>query len=169
MASNVMFDLTIPATPTARLRAAAGFTLVELISVIAIIAILAALAIPAYSSYISKARVVRAIAEIRVLEQAITLYDSDNNHFPGTLGEIGYASLVDPWGHPYQYLDIADGGVKGKGKLRRDKAINPLNSDYDLFSMGEDGTFKTQLNAKESLDDIVRARDGAFVDLASKF
>ncbi len=150
-------------------RAGAGFTLVELISVIAIIAILSAITIPAYGVYITKAQIARTIAEIRMMEKEITIYLSDAGHLPDTLGDIGQGNLMDPWGHPYQYLNIADGGIKGKGKLRRDGAINPLNTDYDLYSMGKDGESKLPLNLKESLDDIVRARDGSFVGLAENF
>jgi general secretion pathway protein G len=151
------------------LRADDGYTLVELICVVAIIAILAAIAIPSYSAYITNVRNKRCMAEMHMLEQEITLYNDDNGHLPDTLADIGRDTLMDPWGHQYQYLNIADGGVKGKGKLRRDKNINPLNSDYDLFSMGKNGTFKKQLDAVESKDDIVRAYDGAFLDLAAKF
>ena len=119
--------------------------------------------------YITKAQIARTIAEIRMMEKEITIYQSDTGHLPDTLGDIGQANLMDPWGHPYQYLNIADGGIKGKGKLRRDGAINPLNTDYDLYSMGKDGESKLPLNLKESLDDIVRARDGSFVGLAENF
>ena len=45
----------------------------------------------------------------------------------------------------------------------------PLNTDYDLYSMGRDGKSKTPLTASESHDDIVRALDGEFVGLASEF
>jgi general secretion pathway protein G len=55
------------------------------------------------------------------------------------------------------------------GKLRRDRFINPLNTDYDLYSMGRDGESSTNLNAKSSWDDIVRIKDGLFVGLATVF
>jgi general secretion pathway protein G len=150
-------------------EAAEGFTLVELITAMAIIAILAAIAIPSYGAYINKARISVAISDMRMLEIKINAYRSDMGYLPATLNDIGSGALLDPWKHPYVYLNIEDGGVKGKGKLRRDRKINPLNTDYDLYSVGADGDSKTQLNAKESLDDIVRARDGAFLDLAEKF
>ena len=40
---------------------------------------------------------------------------------------------------------------------------------FTLYSMGQDGQSKTNLNAKESLDDIVRANNGSFIGLASDF
>lgn len=169
MASDNCFCLDKPASSVCSQKAEDGFTLIELISVVAIIAILAAIAIPSYGAYITKARITRTIVELRMLEQEITIYKTDVRHLPDSLGDIGHGGLNDPWGTPYQYLNIADGGIKGKGKLRRDRAINPLNTDYDLYSMGKDRESKTNLNAKQSQDDIVRARDGAFIDLAEKF
>ncbi|MDD2899618.1 MAG: prepilin-type N-terminal cleavage/methylation domain-containing protein [Desulfuromonadaceae bacterium] len=150
-------------------KAEGGYTLVELLSVVAIIAILAAISIPAYSAYISKVRIERTIEEIRTLQSEIALYLTDVDHLPDTLADIHRSDLKDPWGHPYEYLRIDGGGVKGKGKLRRDRFLNPLNTDYDLYSMGADGKSKTNLNAKESEDDIVRILGGNYIGLASKF
>ncbi|MHB8120514.1 MAG: prepilin-type N-terminal cleavage/methylation domain-containing protein [Desulfuromonadaceae bacterium] len=169
MASDNRFYHNKPLASTYGQRTAGGFTLVELLSVIAIIAILAAMSIPAYAAYVTKARIGRTIAEIRMLEKEITVFQTDKGPLPETLGDIGFGALNDPWGTPYQYLRIADSDIAGKGKLRRDRAINPLNTDYDLYSMGPDRKTSTNLNAKDSLDDIVRARDGAFIDLAEKF
>jgi general secretion pathway protein G len=95
--------------------------------------------------------------------------DKTDPGLPDSLAVLGYGNLLDPWGHPYQYLKIAGGDVNGKGKLRRDRFLNPLNTDYDLYSLGPDGDSKTNLNAKESRDDIVRANSGAFIGVASDF
>jgi general secretion pathway protein G len=157
------------AAPAGLQKTEYGFTLVELIVAVAIISILAAIAIPSYAEYINKALVNRTIVEIRLLGTEITAYQVNEGHLPDTLVDIGRGSLTDPWGHPYKYLNIADGGTKGKGKLRRDRFINPLNTDYDLYSMGADGDSKTNLNAKESRDDILRAKDGLFIGLAWDF
>ncbi len=151
------------------LAAKEGFTLVEMIVVVAIIAILAAIAIPSYAAYIRKARIDRCIAEIMMMQQGIVTYTTDNGRQPDSLNDIGQGNVKDPWGSPYQYLNIADGGMKGNGKLRKDRFVNPLNSDYDLYSMGEDGNSKLPLTAKESQDDIIRANNGGFIGLASDF
>jgi len=45
----------------------------------------------------------------------------------------------------------------------------PINSDFDLYSMGKDGRSVAPLTAKDSRDDIVRANDGGYVGLASEF
>jgi general secretion pathway protein G len=68
--------------------------------------------------------------------------------------------------------DKGDEGDKGGGpgeKPRKDRWLKPINSDYDLYSMGRDGESKPNLSAKASRDDIVRANDGEFVGLAYKF
>ena len=53
--------------------------------------------------------------------------------------------------------------------MRKDKNLVPLNADYDLYSKGKDGKSQPPLTAKVSYDDIVRANNGGFVDLASKY
>lgn len=132
-------------------------------------AILVAIGIPAYNDYVNKARVARAVSDIKMLEREIISYKVDNGTFPDSLNDIGYGSLQDPWNNPYKYLNIEDGGGAGKGTLRRDRFLNPLNTDFDLYSTGADGTSQTNLNAKDSRDDVVRATNGGFVGLASYF
>ena len=51
----------------------------------------------------------------------------------------------------------------GVGDFRKDKNLNPLNTDYDLYSVGKEGATASALTAKSSRDDIVRANDGAFI------
>jgi general secretion pathway protein G len=55
------------------------------------------------------------------------------------------------------------------GKIRKDHNLHPLNSEFDLYSMGADGDSKSPLTAKASRDDIIWARDGDFVGLAEDF
>ena len=100
--------------------------------------------------------------EMRLLEKEITSYFIYNKAYPNSLNEIGFGHLLDTWGNPYQYLRIDGGNIKGKGKLRKDRFLVPINSDYDLYSMGEDGKSQTPLTAKASRDDIIRANDGAY-------
>ena len=45
----------------------------------------------------------------------------------------------------------------------------PLNSDYDLYSMGKDGVSSPPITAKPSQDDVIRASNGSYVGLASNF
>jgi len=144
-----------------------GFTLVELLIVVAILGTLSGIAIPVYKNQMEKARIVRARAEIRILEKEITLYEIDSRDLPNTLEDIGRKGFLDPWGKKYKYLNFAN--VKGKGKMRKDRFLVPLNSDFDLYSKGRDGKSKPNLAAKVSYDDIIRANDGAFIGLASEY
>jgi len=144
-----------------------GFTLVELLIVIAILGTLSGIAIPLYNYQIEKARIIRAIAEIRILEKEITLYEIDSGDLPDKLKDIGRKGFLDPWGKKYKYLNFAN--VKGKGKMRKDRFLVPLNSDFDLCSKGRDGKTKPNLAAKVSYDDIIRANDGEYVGIASEY
>ena len=55
------------------------------------------------------------------------------------------------------------------GGARKDKFLVPLNTDYDLYSRGQDGESAGPLTASESKDDVIRALDGRYVGLASDF
>ena len=54
-----------------------GFTLIELMIVIAIIGVLAAIAIPNFNSARKKARQKACVANIKMLENALEMYDMD--------------------------------------------------------------------------------------------
>ena len=156
-----------------------GFSLLELIVIIAIIGILASIAVPAYYSFIEKARVTRAISEIGTLQGEILGWQGVHGTLPLSLDEIGRGGLMDPWGNPYQYLNFdtvdekATGKEKEKGKdeekKRKDHNLHPINDDFDLYSMGKDGDSKAPLTAKVSRDDIIRANNGAYIGIASKY
>ena len=88
---------------------------------------------------------------------------------PDNLAGIGRATLMDPWGRPYQYLKFPDASKGPPAGARRDRFLVPLNSGYDLYSMGLDGETRLPLGSKASLDDVIRANDGGFIGLASKF
>ena len=107
--------------------------------------------------------------DIEDIAQKIDDYSYENGHLPDSLIDIyGYVPL-DPWNNPYEYLRINGGGIKGKGKLRKDKYMVPINSDYDLYSMGADGDSVPPLTASSSRDDIIRAQNGGFFGLAIDF
>ena len=150
----------------ARIRAAAGLTLIEIIMALAILGIVAALAIPVYRGYVAEAMVSTAIEDI--LQMELVLNDAYlENAPPATLAAAGI-NMTDPWGNPYQYLWLR-GNPAGSvnGNRRRDKSMNPVNSDYDLYSMVADGQTAKQFTAAKARDDVVRANDGDFVGLAA--
>jgi general secretion pathway protein G len=161
---------------------ARGFTIIEICIVLVIIGILSAIAVPAYKNYVDRNRVKLCIRNIRLLENAVKIYELEHMRLPNTLSELGTVEFLnqngnsirqsppflDPYGNPFQYLNFAN-EPSGWPNCRRDGVDRPLSLDYDLYSMGADGVTNTKLNHSKSLDDIVRARSGAFVDLASKY
>lgn len=129
--------------------------------VVAIIGVLAAIAIPQYSSYIEQTRYVVVQQQMGQLDREIQGFNILHGKYPDSLNELGIGTMDDPWGNPYQYLNIAN--VKGKGKLRKNRNLVPVNTDYDLYSKGPDGDSKSPFTAKASRDDFVRANNGAFI------
>jgi general secretion pathway protein G len=143
-----------------------GFTMVELLIVIAIVATLVCIAVPVLSSHIDNARNARAMVEIRCLEKDIAAY-AEKGEYPDSLSDVG-RNPPDPWGNAYVYLKIA-GGDAPIGAMRKDRFLVPVNSDYDLYSMGKDEKTGGPFNSPAGGDDIVRANDGGYVGLASDF
>lgn len=158
-------DVHFASMQEGRHKKSSGFTLLELLTTVAIVGALSAIALPLYSNYIEKAKIIRAVSEITTISKSITAYNLDNNMYPQSLTEVGYGSHRDPWGTLYQYLNIQTMGKKGKP--RKDRFGIPINTDYDLYSMGKDGKSKTRINNKASKDDVIRANDGSYIGLAS--
>lgn len=146
-----------------------GFTLIEVLICLAIIGTLALIAVPNYLGYRNRARLAVAITDLRNIQDTIIGYYLDNGEFPETLAKVGVDRLKDPWGNAYQYLRIEGADLKGKGKLRKDHSLVPVNSDFDLYSMGADGESQPPFTAKTSRDDIVRAGDGGYFGYASDY
>ena len=124
-----------------RLHPEAGVTLVEMMVVIVIIGLVTAIVVINVLPAQDTARLEKARADIRVLEQALELYRLDRARYPSV--EEGLNALLrppqnasapvattresyirrlpnDPWGQPYHY------SVPGK------------NGAYDLYSLGAD-------------------------------
>jgi general secretion pathway protein G len=166
-----------PALPGARLpsptlaargkRGASGFTLIELGMAVAIVALLAAIAIPAYQGHVFRVRVAEATSDIKQIEREIERFKTRSGGLPASLADLDLEANEDPWGNPYQYLSFA--GLTGSGAVRKDHNLVPINTDYDLYSLGPDGQSKLPLTAKVSQDDIVRASNGRFVGLAREY
>lgn len=144
-----------------------GFTLVELLIAMAVMMTIVAIAIPNMMSAMDQAKIARAVGDIHALEGDIALYDTMNGKLPNSLADVGRDYMMDPWGHPYAYFNHTN--AKGKGQMRKDRFLVPLNSDYDLYSMGKDGKSSSPITAKNSQDDIIRASDGSYIGLASNF
>ncbi|RMF25105.1 MAG: type II secretion system protein GspG [Deltaproteobacteria bacterium] len=101
-----------------------GFTLIEILVVVMILGLLISLAAPRIIGRTDEARVTKAQADIKAIEEALAMYKLDNGRYPTT--EQGLAALVempttgelpkkwreggylervlqDPWGHDYLY------------------------------------------------------------------
>jgi general secretion pathway protein G len=142
-------------------------TLLELLTAVAACAILASIAIPTYQSAVQKTKVSAAVRDILQIEVAIQRYHTLNYSLPPDLAAVGCDTMLDPWGNPYVYLSFE--GLKGKGKMRKDKSLVPINTQFDLYSKGADGQSKAPLTAAASRDDVIMANDGAYVGLAADY
>jgi len=158
----------------------AGFTIVELVISLAIIGTLTAIAVPSIQDRIYRANVARAATEIRGLEKEIIFFKTEFGRYPcpdnpwTSLMQIGRDNFLDPWGTRYEYRNLEDGPKAGDMKpqfCRRDRSYNPLNFDFDLYSVGPDREVPThnQITKGSGADDIVRAANGKYVGEGSKF
>jgi general secretion pathway protein G len=100
------------------IRNKAGFTLIELMVVIIILGLLAAIVMPRIVGETDKARYGAALAQMRILEDALKRYKLDNGLFPTT--DQGLDALVRrptsgilPRGWP-------EGGYLDKQEIPRD-------------------------------------------------
>ena len=144
---------------------AVGFTLVEVMIAGAIMGVLAALCTTNYLVYIERVRVARAIFEIKGITTHLDVTKIQGGNLPAALVAMGLARN-DPWGRPYRYLRIAGGLPAG---IRRDQFLVPLNTDFDLYSRGADGLSRDRITHPDSLDDVVRGSNGAFIGLARNY
>jgi general secretion pathway protein G len=144
-----------------------AFTLIELALTIIVISLTYMTVSPAIFKFVNVAKSKEANSEITEIQSDIDTFLKDNGRYPDSLEEVFGEIPLDSWGNPYQYLNHAN--ENGKGKLRKDKNLVPINSDYDLYSMGPDGKTATPLTAAISQDDIIRGRNGLFVGLASDY
>jgi general secretion pathway protein G len=144
-----------------------GLTLLELMFVLAIAAILAAVAVPSYRAYVERTRTSTAIADIGDIHLRIQRFIVNDGNPPPDLLAIGAADKRDPWGNAYVYLSFE--GLVGKGAMRKDRNLVPVNSQYDLYSMGPDGESVPPFTARKSRDDIVLANDGGYIGPAANY
>ncbi len=144
---------------------------------------LSGIALPLYAQALDVARITRAIGDIRAMANEIMAFQILSGDVPDTLDEVGYGAHRDPYGNPYQYLKFGPppgggggggggpggGGGGFMGEARKDKFLVPINSRYDLYSLGKDGESVPPLTAPKSRDDIIMANDGGFVGLAENY
>lgn len=142
-----------------------GFSLVELMIVMAIVAVAFLIGAPMVSQYVDSSRNLEARAQIIQMAKTLKDWEKAKGSLPATLAEV-QLERNDPWGNAYRYLNVR---TASPGAVRKDKSAAPINSDFDLYSLGKDGRTHLQLNQPTARDDIVRARDGAFIGVAEEF
>lgn len=142
-----------------------GLTLLELMIALVLLAVVASIAYPSYRSQIEKGRIAQAVREIQEISLVLERSFTEKGKYPASLADVGQAKN-DPWGHPYEYLNMAGAST---GQVRKDKSLHPLNTDYDLYSKGADGDSALPLTSSKSQDDIVRANNGGFVGLGKDY
>jgi len=128
-----------------------GFTLIEILVVVMILGLLISLAAPRIMGRTDEARVVKAKADMRAIEQGLNLYRLDSGIYPTT--EQGLSALVeeprtgepprdwrpegymervplDPWNHEYLYA--SDGKTYTLQSLGADGQEGGEGIDADL-------------------------------------
>ncbi|MGH7788539.1 MAG: type II secretion system major pseudopilin GspG [Candidatus Binatia bacterium] len=104
-----------------RISQQAGFTLIEIMVVVFILGLLVTLVAPKIIGRTDQARVTKAAADVRAIEQALNLFKLDNGFYPSSAEGLaalvqapprakrfnpeGYLPKVpqDPWGNDYLY------------------------------------------------------------------
>jgi general secretion pathway protein G len=142
-----------------------GFSLVEVMIAIAVLGIVSSIGVSAYTSHAADSKASRAISELRMIDLLIKDYGLTTRRLPPNLAALGI-DYTDPWGNDYEYLDISS--VNGNGTRRGDTG-DWLNTDFDLYSLGPDGTSVGPLTSSLSRDDFIRANNGEYVGTAEGY
>ena len=147
-------------------RLVTGFTLLELTIAMAIMAVVSVIGVTLYRDYAETGRVAATVMDIRDIELAVSQFEAINYRLPDGLTDVDRDQLRDPWGNAYRYLNLAGAN---QGEMRKDRNLVPINSDYDLYSLGPDGESLPPLTAAGSRDDILRANNGGYVGAADAY
>ena len=146
-------------------RLETGFSILQLLAAIVILGVLSVIAIPGFQGYLERARQTQALAELGEIEIAISEFSTNQaGQLPASLAAAGVTGAVDPWGNNWVYVNLTLGGSP-----RTDQGGVPVNTTYDLYSAGPDGSTALSLTAGDSEDDIIRANDGGFIGMVEDY
>lgn len=158
----------------------AGFTIFELLIALVISSILGSMAVAFYGSSepncdnpdarqspLMKGKIADVMGDLGEIHMAASRFELSYRRYPDSLAEIGLDHLRDPWGNPYQYLVVF--ARQDLGPVRKDHNLKPVNSGYDVYSMGPDGTTASPFTSIGGQDDIVMANDGDYFGLACQY
>lgn len=157
-----------------------GITFTELLITLVIAAILAAIAVPMFGGAtpdcdnpdarqgpMMRAKIAQVTGDIGEIHMALSRFELSYDRYPDSLADVGLGDMRDPWGNPYQYLEVF--GRKDVGPVRKDHNLKPVNSSYDVYSMGPDGRTASPFTSTLGKDDIVMANDGDYFGLACQY
>jgi general secretion pathway protein G len=133
---------------------------------LALVSIIATLGYPSYTSYYERVDAGSVEKDFLKIELVMAKYFAAQGSYPASLAAVGM-DMDDPWGNPYEYLNMAL--TNGNGQKRKDRNQVPINTDFDLYSKGPDGKSASPLTSANSQDDIIRANNGAYIGLASEY
>ena len=148
-----------------------GFTGLGFLLIFAALCLLTLMGVPFYNHAHAQAERLSAIQDLEMICAKIAAFRHEHDEYPQSLTQIGLDYMRDPWGAPYVYAPRKGLTEQSQTQeaIRVDHNRVPINSDFDLYSNGANGRSTAQLKHRLSADDIVRGRNGAFLDLAKRF
>ena len=143
-----------------------GMTMIEMLFVLIIIGTVASIATPRLSGLVDDARSAAAIGDLDAMHNDLVSYLAQHDSLPPSLATICWAEHRDPWNQPYMYLNFA-GAIPGNARV--DQFGVPLNTGFDIYSLGKDGSSSPSIMTQASQDDILIGDDGGFIGLATRY
>jgi general secretion pathway protein G len=154
-----------------------GFSLMELLVVLVIAGILALFGNAMFGNnqidckdpdarlgYIMRAKIANAQGVLGEIAIKADMFDLNHRRAPTSLAELGLSERTDPWGNAYVFTSFE--GMSGNGPKRKDHNMVPVNSYFDIYSLGPDGKTATPFTSIVGGDDIVIAGNGQYIGVA---
>lgn len=140
--------------------------MIEMLFVLIVIGTVTSIVTPRLTGLIDNARDASSTGDLDAIHTDIVSYVAQHDSLPPSLAVIGWGGHRDPWDQPYIYLNFS-GGIPGDARL--DQFGVPLNTGFDLYSLGEDGASSPSIMTASSQDDILLGDDGGFIGLATRY